>query len=208
MRDPENIRAVEKAGPDMMGFICWDGTKRNVTTIPAYLPDCIRVGVFVNPSITFVCDMADKLNLQMIQLHGNESSFFCEEVRKATGLSIAKAISIENASDLKKAEAYHEAVDLFVFDTKCKCVGGSGEQFDWDILTNYEGPTPFLLSGGIGPDDADRVSNWHHPNCIGIDINSRFEISPAYKDVEKVRQFIYKVKGNNKIDSTAYEQNK
>ena len=82
----------------------------------------------------------------------------------------------------------------FLFDTKCKTVGGSGEQFDWQVLEQYDGETPFLLSGGIGPDDAERVKSFHHPQCIGIDLNSKFEIEPALKDVEKLKEFLGKIK--------------
>jgi phosphoribosylanthranilate isomerase len=69
-------------------------------------------------------------------------------------------------------------------------VGGSGEHFDWSVLNAYDGSTPFLLSGGIGPDDVERVRIFCHPECIGIDLNSRFEISPALKDINKLKQFI------------------
>lgn len=95
---------------------------------------------------------------------------------------------------MKKYKEYVGAADLFLFDTKCKTVGGSGELFDWQVLQAYDGDVPFLLSGGIGPDDAERIQNFHHPKCIGIDLNSKFEIEPALKDVEKLKQFLVKVK--------------
>ena len=69
-------------------------------------------------------------------------------------------------------------------------VGGNGEKFDWSVLQHYSGNTPFLLSGGIAPDDAPRVSAFHHERCIGIDLNSKFEISPGLKDVEKLKSFL------------------
>ena len=62
------------------------------------------------------------------------------------------------------------------------------------MLDAYKGDTPFLLSGGIGPDDAERVRGFHHPRCIGIDLNSRFELSPALKDIGELKRFIEKVK--------------
>jgi phosphoribosylanthranilate isomerase len=90
---------------------------------------------------------------------------------------------------------------LLLFDTKCKSVGGSGKQFDWSLVEKYDGDIPFLLSGGIGPDDAERVNSFHHPMCVGIDLNSRFEQTftdeegkttniPGMKDVDKLRTFI------------------
>ena len=73
-------------------------------------------------------------------------------------------------------------------------VGGNGEQFDWAVLQHYHGSTPFLLSGGIGPGDADRVKSFHHPQCIGIDLNSRFEIGPGLKDTDKLSKFIKQIR--------------
>lgn len=190
MRDADNIRALEQAArPDLMGFICWERSPRHVDDIPAYLPCCPRVGVFVNPSLDYVTERAQSLGLSIIQLHGQETPDFCREVKARTGLAVMKAISVASGEDIQKATPYEGAADLLLFDTKCTCVGGSGLQFDWDILQHYRGDLPFLLSGGIGPDDAGRVRQWHHPRCIGIDINSRFELQPALKDVAAVADF-------------------
>ena len=68
--------------------------------------------------------------------------------------------------------------------------GGSGQQFDWSVLADYVGETPFLLSGGIGPDDAESVKAFHHPKCVGFDLNSKFEIEPALKDIQKLKTFL------------------
>ena len=194
MREPENIRAVEeKIKPDMMGFIFWKGSKRYVSEVPAYLPKCTRVGVFVNPTEEEVLQKVTDFGLNAIQLHGQESPDFCCTIKERTSLPIIKAFSIsESESSLftLHSSLYEEIADLFLFDTKCKCVGGSGEQFDWDILQHYKGDTPFLLSGGIGPGDEEKVRRWRHPRWVGIDLNSRFETTPAYKDVETLAKFV------------------
>jgi phosphoribosylanthranilate isomerase len=194
MREPENIRAVEeKAHPDMMGFIFWKGSKRYVSEPPAYLPECTRVGVFVNPTEDEVLQKVKDFGLNAIQLHGQETPDFCRTIKKRTSMPIIKAFSIGEGDALRftlHASRYEEIADLFLFDTKCKCVGGSGEQFDWDILHCYKGETPFLLSGGIGPGDEEKVKRWHHPRWVGIDLNSRFETAPAYKDVETLAKFV------------------
>lgn len=194
MREPENIRAVEeKAHPDMMGFIFWKGSKRYVSEPPAYLPECTRVGVFVNPTEDEVLQKVKDFGLNAIQLHGQETPDFCHTIKKRTSLPIIKAFSIGEGDASRftlHASRYEEITDLFLFDTKCKCVGGSGEQFDWDILHCYKGETPFLLSGGIGPGDEEKVKRWHHPRWVGIDLNSRFETAPAYKDVETLAKFV------------------
>ena len=190
MRDAENIREVESVGIDMMGFICWEHSPRYVSEAPAYLPKCKRVGVFVNPSLDYIMKRTEAFAFSYIQLHGSESPEFCQAVREKTGCKVIKAISISSNEDLALASQYEGFVDLLLFDTKCKTVGGSGQQFSWDILSDYRGFLPFLLSGGIGPDDAERLKQFHHPKCLGFDINSRFELEPGLKDTEKIKTFI------------------
>ena len=195
MRDAGNIRALEQeAKPDLMGFICWERSPRHVNDVPEYLPKCPRVGVFVNPTLGYIQERSNALGLSIIQLHGKETPDFCRQAKEATGLQVAKAISVASAEDIALADQYQDAADLLLFDTKCTCVGGSGEQFDWDVLQDYNGALPFLLSGGIGPDDALRIRQWQHPCCIGIDINSRFELQPALKDVAAVAHFTKQIR--------------
>lgn len=191
MRDAENIRALEEqAKPDLMGFICWERSPRFVSEVPSYLPKCPRVGVFVNSTLDYVLELSKTFGFSYIQLHGNESPDFCQEVRQKTGLKIIKAISIDKLSIVNCELSIYEGIaDYFLFDTKGKSVGGNGEQFDWNVLESYDGDTPFLLSGGIGPEDAERLKHWHHPQCIGIDINSRFETTPGIKDVAAITKF-------------------
>ena len=104
--------------------------------------------------------------------------------------SIVKAFNIATPADLEQTHAYENIVDYFLFDTKGKSVGGNGEQFDWRVLDHYHGPTPYLLSGGIGPDDVHRVRAFSHPSLAGIDLNSRFETSPAVKDIQSLQHFL------------------
>ncbi len=192
MRYGANIREVESLQPDMMGFICWEGSSRYVAEAPDYLPSLPRVGVFVDPSLELVLSKTRQLGLNRIQLHGTESPSFCEAAHEATGLPVTKALSVHTVEDIDAYREYEavEAVDLLLFDTQCKTYGGSGEQFDWDILQHYDGTKPFLLAGGIGPCDAERVLRFRHPRFTGIDLNSRFETNQKIKDVELLRTFI------------------
>ena len=159
-----------------------------------------RVGVFVDDMVQNIVTRVVNYHLDYVQLHGNEPRTMCENLKSTLdpdirpGIKIIKAISVSDASDIQKYKEYVGAVDLFLFDTKCKTVGGSGQQFDWQVLEQYDGEVPFLLSGGIGPDDASRLHAFHHPKCIGIDLNSRFEVEPGIKDVEKLKGFLLKVK--------------
>ena len=196
MRDADNIREVEALGIDYMGFIFWPKSSRYVSEMPAYLPTkCKRVGVFVDASIGDVMTIAEQYQLDLIQLHGQESSSYITQLRPHLSvlnskISIIKALNIATADDLEATKRYEGYVDYFLFDTKGKMVGGNGEKFDWSVLSAYTGNTPFILSGGIGPDDAERVKAFNHPKCIGIDLNSKFEIFPALKDVNKLQEFI------------------
>ena len=211
MRDADNIRDISALGVDMIGLIFYPPSPRYVQQfssgagiIPDYAPDMgktpLRVGVFVDDMPQNIVTRVYNYKLDYIQLHGNEPRETLENLRATIDpdikpkIKIIKAISVSSAEDIKKYKEYVGAADLFLFDTKCKTVGGSGELFDWQVLQAYDGDVPFLLSGGIGPDDAERIKNFHHPKCIGIDLNSKFEIEPALKDIEKLKQFLVKVK--------------
>lgn len=211
MRDADNIRDISALGVDMIGLIFYSPSPRYVQQfssgagiIPDYAPDMgktpLRVGVFVDDMPQNIVTRVYNYKLDYIQLHGNEPRETLENLRATIDpdikpkIKIIKAISVSSAEDIKKYKEYVGAADLFLFDTECKTVGGSGEQFDWQVLQAYDGDVPFLLSGGIGPDDVERIKNFHHPKCIGIDLNSKFEIEPALKDVEKLKQFLVKVK--------------
>lgn len=218
MRNPENISAVAALGIDLLGLIFYPDSPRYVQEyIPSnagILPDGIptsmkevthgmfpkRVGVFVDEMPQTIITKAYNYELDYIQLHGHEPRTMCENLRRTLdpdirkGIKIIKAISIRQPQDVGLYKEYEGAVDMFLFDTKCKTVGGSGTQFDWSVLDRYDGTTPFLLSGGIGPDDAARVKAFRHPQFAGIDLNSRFEVSPAMKDVEKLKKFIREIR--------------
>ena len=191
MREADNIREVEALGIDLMGFIFWPKSKRYVVEPPQYLPTQVKkVGVFVDAILEDVRQHIQDYQLDIIQLHGHETPAFAQALKPAV---IIKAFNIATAEDLMQTKPYEGIVDYFLFDTKAQLPGGSGEQFDWSVLSHYEGTTPFLLSGGIGPDDAERIKAFHHPRCIGFDLNSRFEMAPALKDVNQLREFILKL---------------
>ena len=201
MREAENIREVEALGIDLMGFIFWPKSKRYVSEKPAYLPQkCKRVGVFVDEDIDQVKRIAEDFALDFIQLHGSESPAY---IFQLGGLHVIKAFNIATAEDLEQTKPYDGLVDYFLFDTKATLPGGSGQQFDWNVLEAYDGETPFLLSGGIGPDDAERVKSFltsqrslslSKGKCAGIDLNSRFEMAPGLKDVNTMRSFIREIR--------------
>ena len=157
------------------------------------------VGVFVNDMPQNIVTAVYNYHLSYVQLHGDESPVMIDNLRRtlvpdiAPQIKIIKAISVSSAEDLKRCEQYEGHVDLFLFDTKCKGYGGSGQKYDWSVLEAYTGQTPFLLSGGIGPDDADRLRDFHHPQCVGIDLNSKFETTPGMKDINLLQNFLHQL---------------
>ena len=194
MRDSENIRAIEQTKADLMGFIFHPKSPRFVASLPEYMPKKQkRVGVFVIASSDQILAKALKFSLEYIQLHGDEPPAFCSEL-KNRGLKVIRAQRIANADDIIRAESYNMA-DLMIFDTKTELYGGSGKKFNWQLLENYKGCVPFLLSGGIRSDTFEEIKAFFHPQFAGIDLNSGFEISPALKDVGKLNNFIEKIKG-------------
>jgi len=198
MRDAANIKAVDEIpSVDWMGFIFFSKSKRNVDALPEYMPQhSKRVGVFVNEKQENILARVKEFGFNLIQLHGDESAEYCRVLREQTpsDIQIIKMIQIGGQDDITKTVAYEGLVDYFLFETKCQGYGGSGQQFDWDILQQYKGKTPFILTGGIGTDDADKVNAFSHPKFVGIDLNSKFETEPALKDVELLKQFIAKLK--------------
>lgn len=155
-----------------------------------------KVGVFVDATVQDIITRIVGFRLDGVQLHGSESPTFISNLRSTVvpdicpRLIIMKAVSIGSAADFNQCRQYEGVADMFVFDTRCTGHGGSGEQFDWSLLQCYHGSTPFLLSGGIGEADARRISEIHHPQFAGVDLNSRFETAPAVKDVDSISRFI------------------
>lgn len=198
MRDPDSIEKLVALRPDYIGFIFFPGSRRyvgrEVSSIAGIIPNDIhKTGVFVNEEYSTVLEYRDIYNLDIVQLHGHESPEYCASLR-SDGIPVIKAFQAHDDFTLKILESYTGACDYFLFDTANPAFGGSGMKFNWMLLERYDYEVPFFLSGGIGPEDADRILQINHPSFYAIDINSRFEISPGVKDIEKVRLFIKKIK--------------
>lgn len=204
MRDAQNIRDVEKLGIDWMGFIFWEKSKRFCEKKPDYLPSCKRVGVFVNAEPECIVEKVKDFQLDVIQLHGDEERASVVKIRRAifdSGIEkcplLVKALSLKSENDLRKCDEYVGFVDYFLFDTPTSGYGGTGRQFDWKMLDSYCKFTPFILSGGIGLDSIEALSEFRNPMCCGIDLNSRFEDQPGLKNVEKLREMLFYINKNN-----------
>lgn len=198
MRDKDNILAVAELLPSYMGFIFYNQSKRFVGEkfeLPE-IPNTIKkVGVFVDAKTDYILKKAEKYQLNTIQLHGNESSFKCQQL-KERGFEVFKVFSIEQVFDFKQLIPYEYFVDYFLFDTKGLEHGGNGVTFDWSMMNRYFSHVPFILAGGIGPEHEKEVMNlkFDFHKLYGIDINSKFEIEPGLKDIEKLKSFLFNLR--------------
>jgi len=201
MKFPENIQAVAALKPDFMGFIFYPKSPRfaeplDIATLNALPKSIKKIGVFVNESLENILTIAAKYNLDGVQLHGIELVEMCSELRKV-GYIVIKAFPIAEAYNFKVTKAYEGACDYFLFDTKTDAYGGSGLKFNWGMLDEYVGETPFLLSGGISEDDADDILKIEHPKFAGVDLNSKFEVIPGEKNVELLSGFLKEIRTPN-----------
>lgn len=194
MTQAANIAAVAALQPDYMGFIFYQNSPRCIGRVSSelikYVPSTIKTtGVFVNEKIESVKQYITLLNLKAVQLHGSESSAYCAEL-KQTSIEVIKAFGIDANFDFAQLNAYLNVVDYFLFDTQTPVHGGSGKVFDWNLLSNYHLEKPFFLSGGIDLIHVNDIKKMQKQWLYAIDINSKFEIEPGLKNVEKIKEFI------------------
>lgn len=170
------------------------GDKINKKELKATDFDLKKVGVFVNAGYDEIMEAVDDYGLDAVQLHGEESPELCEELSEET--EVIKAFSIDGKTAVDELIAdYDEVCDYYLFDAAGENHGGNGRQFDWSLVSNAKIEKPFFLSGGIGPQDADKVKKFKHPDYYGIDINSGFEKEPGVKDMALILQFRQALKG-------------
>ena len=166
------------------------GDKLNPKDVKKADFDLKKTGVFVNPEMIDVLNAIDEYGIEVVQLHGEESPEMCDDL--GAEVEVIKVIHIKNnTEDIDELVApYDEVCDYYLFDKATDySIGGTGEQFDWQLLTKARIEKPFFLSGGIGVEDAVKIKSFRHPDFFGVDINSRFESSPGVKDMAKLLQF-------------------
>ena len=199
-------RAVELAtlqGVRFLGFVFYEPSPRNAFALTsddfAKMPSSVmKVGVFVDTPVDEIVNILSSRDIKWVQLHGKESPEFCGILKKR-GFNVIKAFAIGemNSQGLNEmVRGYEGVADFFLFDTAGHSVGGNGKKFDWNILSGYSPSVPFILSGGIAPDDFSlliKLRNTLGHRFAGIDINSRFEESPGKKNVELVKDFTRKL---------------
>ena len=158
--------------------------------------DIKKVGVFVNEEFDEIMETVEEYGLDVVQLHGDESPYLCEQI--SNEIETIKAFRIDDQVDRSidyMLKEYDDVCDYYLFDKAGKNgAGGTGSKFDWKKIADSKIEKPFFLSGGISPDDAMLVKKFKHPDYYGVDINSRFEKEPGVKDMALVLQFIHALK--------------
>ncbi|MFY7728742.1 MAG: phosphoribosylanthranilate isomerase [Flavobacterium sp.] len=188
--NPESRAVAELDDINMLGFIFYEGSSRYTESTLATAKK--KVGVFVNAPLALVKEKVQAHGLSSVQLHGSEPPEYIKQLPK--GIEIIKVFGIASAEDLEQTKAYEGFADMFLFDTKSPKHGGTGTAFNWQVLENYKGETPFLLSGGIGPESVEALKSFSHPKLAGYDLNSRFELAPKIKDAALIANFLKEMK--------------
>ncbi|WP_405349780.1 phosphoribosylanthranilate isomerase [Nonlabens sp. Asnod3-H03] len=204
MRDIENINQLQELDIDFMGIIRYSKSKRFVDdsqkeNIAQQTMNKGTVGVYVNESLENILKDIIPLQLDVIQLHGDEDSAFAKALLEID-IKIFKAFQISDDFDFNSLKEWEELAAqyvgklFFLFDTATPNYGGSGKKFNWSVLDSYKGEVPFLLSGGISKDDVAIVKEFKHNMFLGIDLNSKFETEPGVKNIEEIKTFIEKLR--------------
>lgn len=196
MREKANIQEVLELKPDFMGFIFFDKSPRDVSAVlsesllRSFPTSTKKIGVFVNAAEGKILEMITKFQLDGVQLHGAERPYMCD-LLKNKGLLVIKAFSVDLDFDFAELEPYQAVVDIFLFDTKIKgAYGGHGVTFDWEILKSYPYQKPYLIAGGVSLENIDELKVLKDTPLLGVDVNSKFEMKPAVKDLKKLRDLV------------------
>lgn len=207
---PETITAAIEAGADFVGLVFYPPSPRHVDIeVAAYLakqvPETVKiVGLFVDPNDQMLQNVLNAVPLSMIQLHGEEKPERVADIKKTFGLPIIKALSISDDNDLEEAILYDGIADWLLFDARPPVdliaigpnektlPGGNGIAFDWSILKGYQGQSPWMLAGGLSPDNVANAITIIHPKAV--DVSSGVETGAGIKDLAKIQAFISAVK--------------
>lgn len=197
MRDPENIRALLELNPDYMGFIFYNQSPRFVhktdnefkRLLKSFSPKTKKVGVFVDEDVNEVEKICHELEIEVIQLHGNESPEYCEYLKRGH-FEIIKVFKILNGKINNRFQEYNPVADYYLFEKNGKKPGGNNEMFNWEILDDLATEKKFFLSGGISPGNYQNSFKINNKNLLGLDINSGFEKEPGVKDIPGITRLI------------------
>jgi phosphoribosylanthranilate isomerase len=205
MTKAEQVLQLDELGVEFAGFIFYPKSPRYVLSHMSKEQlkklkgkHINKVGVFVNTPVEEVLQLVDACGLYLVQLHGDENPRYCEQI--ANYVTVVKAFRLREGEDiLWRAKDYQDAADMFLFDTEGAGYGGTGKKFNWDILKGGNVRKPFFLSGGIQPEDVELLKAFEQESVakdlFAVDINSKFELAPGLKDMNKIQAFVKALKG-------------
>ena len=191
--DPADARRVADLGAWALGMIFWPQSPRacaldTAEAIGAELQRRLElVGVFVNATLDEIAETADRCNLSVVQLHGDEGPAYCREVARRTGAKVMKAVRVRDAAQLHDLQRFH--TDLHLLDAYSpRTPGGTGETFDWELARRHPRTPPVVLSGGLDPDNVGLAIETARP--FAVDVASGTEAAPGRKDPAKLTAFV------------------
>lgn len=195
----EQARAIAQLGATALGFICVKASPRYVTpaqihiVVEQLLVQVDLIGVFANCTENVICQVVEQAGLTAVQLHGAESPEFCQKLRQTLPeIEILKALRIKTPECLNQAVTYTSVVDTLLLDAyHPQMLGGTGKTLDWETLQQFRPNCPWLLAGGLTPDNILDALSTLQPN--GIDLSSGVERAPGDKDLVKVAQLFEKL---------------
>ncbi len=191
VKTPDILKTCISAGVRFIGFVFYPPSPRHIDVDTAkelalMLPTGVgAVGLFVNPTDAQLDDVLSHVPLDMIQLHGNESIERVSQIKDKYALPIIKAFPVSCAKDVGKSKPYEGVIDWLLFDN---VKGGSGQKFDWSLLKGIEFSKPWMLSGGLSPENIAQALEVLSPNAV--DISSGVESIRGVKCPHKIEEFI------------------
>ncbi|GJL85613.1 MAG: N-(5'-phosphoribosyl)anthranilate isomerase [Micavibrio sp.] len=200
----ETMQAAIEAGADYLGFVFYPASKRYIdpetcAKLIQDIPDtATTVGLFVDPDDELLESVLNRVKINMVQLHGDETPQRASEIKAKFALPIIKAIRIASQEDLASVKDYQGIIDAIMFDTKLSdspLPGGTGQSFDWGLLENYDPTMTWFLAGGLTPENVSHALSILTPDVV--DVSSGVENAPGQKDENKIRDFIKAVQSHD-----------
>lgn len=196
---PDTLTAAIEAGAGFVGFVFYPKSPRAVSLevaayLASYVPVHVRkVGLFVDPSDELLQQTLDAVRLDMLQLHGHESPGRVMEIKHTFGVPVMKALSVSTKDDLAMVPGYEVAADWLLFDAKgtADMPGGNGLPFDWTLLKDFSSTRPWMLAGGLTPENVREALTLLEPDAV--DVSSGVETAPGVKDEGRIRAFLQAV---------------
>lgn len=192
------IDAALDAGADALGFVFYTASPRNVepeavAELTQLLDDVLKVGVFVDADDALLSQVLRTARLDLLQFHGQETPERVEQVRQEFAVPVMKAIAVEKAEDVLRAQDYFSVADALLFDAKAPRgadrPGGNAVAFDWGLMQGLHCPLPWMLAGGLTPDNI--ATALRESGAVAVDVSSGVESATGVKDPEKVAAFIH-----------------